>query len=300
MNKDIIRYIFALSVLFMSLMIIAPELWAQKLICEEVNGLLWCYNDQACGQPCNEVCETIGSQPIADNTVWLEAQDTEEECRAISQAFGLGEDVDVDFFNAACIEDAGGNHTVGGGLIPPLWCSAFPSCPAFHRSGMDQQNIPCGPSSRRSLCPCVPPPPQSINLSPTTETSDVGTDHTVTATVDTSGIPEPGVFVTFEVTSGPNVGVMSEPNNGECSSNDDCTTDVNGRVSWTYSSVMPGTDVIVASFQDKTSRVIKSTPVEKTWESLPIPTLSEWGLVAMSGILGIVGFLVIRRRKVTA
>ena len=32
----------------------------------------------------------------------------------------------------------------------------------------------------------------------------------------------------------------------------------------------------------------------------PIPTLSEWGLIAMAGILGIVGFMVMRRRKVTA
>ncbi len=32
----------------------------------------------------------------------------------------------------------------------------------------------------------------------------------------------------------------------------------------------------------------------------PIPTFSEWGLMAMAGILGIVGFMVIRRRKVTA
>jgi len=31
-----------------------------------------------------------------------------------------------------------------------------------------------------------------------------------------------------------------------------------------------------------------------------IPTLSEWGLIAMAGILGIVGFMVIRRRKVRA
>jgi IPTL-CTERM motif len=30
-----------------------------------------------------------------------------------------------------------------------------------------------------------------------------------------------------------------------------------------------------------------------------IPTLSEWGLIAMAGILGIVGFMVMRRRKVT-
>jgi len=34
--------------------------------------------------------------------------------------------------------------------------------------------------------------------------------------------------------------------------------------------------------------------------STQIPTLSEWGLISMAGILGIVGFMVIRRRKVTA
>ena len=34
--------------------------------------------------------------------------------------------------------------------------------------------------------------------------------------------------------------------------------------------------------------------------SRPIPTLSEWGLIAMAGILGLVGFMVMRRRKVTA
>jgi len=32
----------------------------------------------------------------------------------------------------------------------------------------------------------------------------------------------------------------------------------------------------------------------------PIPTLSEWGLIAMAGVLGIAGLMVIRRRKVTA
>ncbi|MCH7519564.1 MAG: IPTL-CTERM sorting domain-containing protein [Candidatus Dadabacteria bacterium] len=31
-----------------------------------------------------------------------------------------------------------------------------------------------------------------------------------------------------------------------------------------------------------------------------IPTLSEWGLIAMAAILGIVGFVVMRRRKATA
>jgi hypothetical protein len=32
----------------------------------------------------------------------------------------------------------------------------------------------------------------------------------------------------------------------------------------------------------------------------PIPTLSEWGLISMAAILGIIGYMVIRRRKVTA
>jgi hypothetical protein len=31
-----------------------------------------------------------------------------------------------------------------------------------------------------------------------------------------------------------------------------------------------------------------------------VPTLSEWGLIAMAGVLGIVGFMVMRRREVTA
>ena len=31
-----------------------------------------------------------------------------------------------------------------------------------------------------------------------------------------------------------------------------------------------------------------------------VPTLSEWGLIVMAGLLGIVGFMVMRRRKVTA
>jgi len=40
--------------------------------------------------------------------------------------------------------------------------------------------------------------------------------------------------------------------------------------------------------------------LEITVEPENIPTLSEWGLIAMAGILGIVGFIAIRRRKVTA
>ncbi len=112
----------ALFLILMSLLIIAPKLWARELVCEEANGLMWCYNDQACGQACNEVCAAGGLQPIADNTVWFEAQNTEEKCRAISDAFGVFDTVDVGDFAFTCIEDTEGNAHVGGGLVAPLFC----------------------------------------------------------------------------------------------------------------------------------------------------------------------------------
>ena len=31
-----------------------------------------------------------------------------------------------------------------------------------------------------------------------------------------------------------------------------------------------------------------------------VPTLSEWGLITMAGLLGFIGYMVIRRRKATA
>lgn len=139
-------------------------------------------------------------------------------------------------------------------------------------------------------------------MGPPTGTNLLFTDHTVTASVIIDGAPAPGLLVTFEVISGQNAGTMSIPNSGECSQNDDCTTDANGQVSWTYTSNRPGTDTIVASFTVPNSVTVESEPVEKIWERTPIvtPTLSEWGLIAMAGILGIAGFMVMRRRKLTA
>lgn len=32
----------------------------------------------------------------------------------------------------------------------------------------------------------------------------------------------------------------------------------------------------------------------------PVPTLSEWGLIAMAAVLGIAGYLIARRRRVSA
>ena len=40
--------------------------------------------------------------------------------------------------------------------------------------------------------------------------------------------------------------------------------------------------------------------IETPETATQIPTLSEWGLVAMAGRLGTIGFMVIRRGKVAA
>ena len=138
-----------------------------------------------------------------------------------------------------------------------------------------------------------------IILSPTTATNNIKTNHTVTATVEIDGVLSPDVLVTFEIISGPNAGEMSDPGSGECSPND-CETDSQGQVSWTYSGESPGTDLILASFTDQGGQDLDSTLAEKTWVNLQIPTLSQWGLIAMAGVLGIVGFMVMRRRKVRA
>jgi hypothetical protein len=137
-----------------------------------------------------------------------------------------------------------------------------------------------------------------ITLTPDTATLTVGEPHTVTALVTSNGQPLPGALVSFKVTSGPNTGTESIPNNGECSANNDCTTDSTGQVSWTYTSGTIGIDTVTASVEDGTTSL--SNPVEVRWLGRPIPTLSEWGLIAMAGLAGIIGLIALRRKKAAA
>ncbi|MGH2830665.1 MAG: MopE-related protein, partial [Candidatus Binatia bacterium] len=121
--------------------------------CLVVNGLKWCFNPAACGQACNAVCASQGLTPVASNSVWFAAQDTAGECQAIANAFGIGA-VSVSGYAFACLEDEFGPHSVGGGLYSRFYCSTMSSCPNSHRTNMDQLGVACGPSSRRSICPC--------------------------------------------------------------------------------------------------------------------------------------------------
>lgn len=124
------------------------------LTCVSVNGFQWCYNNAACGQPCEQVCAALGKTLVADDAAWFAAQDTQAECEAISMALGLGPTVSIGSYTYACLEDSTGEHTVGGGLIAPLYCSTDGACPQNHRTNMDQNGVACGPGSRRSVCPC--------------------------------------------------------------------------------------------------------------------------------------------------
>jgi hypothetical protein len=125
----------------------------QPPTCVMANGLRWCFNNAACGQACTAVCQALGMTTVSTNT-WLAAQDTVAECQAISQAFGLGNNVSVTSYTYACAEDTTGTHTVNGGLIGPILCSNYNLCPQNHLTNMDQLGVACGGGSRRSICPC--------------------------------------------------------------------------------------------------------------------------------------------------
>ena len=74
-------------------------------------------------------------------------------------------------------------------------------------------------------------PLYEISLDPAADSNDVGTDHTVTATVTISGDPLSDALVGFSVTDGPNFDAS-----GVCSDDIGCTSDSSGEVSFTYTS----------------------------------------------------------------
>jgi len=107
----------------------------------------------------------------------------------------------------------------------------------------------------------------AITLDPPTATNDVGTDHTVTATV--GGAPPGATGVTFTVTSGPNTGATFT-----CSANVDCTTDGSNQVSGTYTGDGgEGQDSIEACIQLIGVQAPPCATATKDWvQPTPTPT----------------------------
>lgn len=96
---------------------------------------------------------------------------------------------------------------------------------------------------------------EGILLTPPDDTNPVNTTHTVTAFLqDDNGDPVVGRDVDFEITSGPNTGLMATS-----------ATDGNGEATFSWMSASGGTDIVQASFIASTGQTL-STTAHKTWE----------------------------------
>ncbi|NPE27555.1 PEF-CTERM sorting domain-containing protein [Methanococcoides sp. SA1] len=127
---------------------------------------------------------------------------------------------------------------------------------------------------------------EGILLSPASAVNNLGESHEVTATVqDDNGVAVIGTTVHFEITSGPNAGTTA-----------DVLTDANGEASFSFSSQVVGTDVIVASFYNSQQELVLSNEVTKKWigsEEIPeFPTIA----LPVLAVLGIM-FFAMRRRE---
>lgn len=106
---------------------------------------------------------------------------------------------------------------------------------------------------------------EGIVLAPISASNPVGTQHTVTATVqDSLGNPIVDRPVTFTIESGPHAGMTyTEP------------TDNTGHASFTYTGTMTGTDVIIASFVGSQGQTITSNRVTKEWTGVLAVTIES-------------------------
>lgn len=100
---------------------------------------------------------------------------------------------------------------------------------------------------------------EGILLAPVSASNPVGTQHTVTATLqDDLGNAIEGRDVTFTIVFGPHAGQTST-----------VSTDVNGEATFAYIGISDGIDTIEASFVDSQGETITSNSVTKEWTNNP-------------------------------
>ncbi len=133
----------------------------------------------------------------------------------------------------------------------------------------------------------------NLVLTPATAVNPVPDTHTVLATVTrynfstAQTVPVPGVTVTFNITSGPNVGLNASG-----------VSDANGHVSWTYSysGAASGIDTIQATAT--VDNMLKTATAQKTWCTPPVVARTLVGnrayyqITANSGCYGSLSFYV--------
>ncbi|HZR29627.1 MAG TPA: RHS repeat-associated core domain-containing protein [Terriglobales bacterium] len=106
----------------------------------------------------------------------------------------------------------------------------------------------------------------TITLTPATSIQAAGVAYTATALVSDAGNqPLSNVVVNFNILSGPNTGKTGTG-----------TTDAHGNATFTYTSALPGTDILQASVTNAAGGVIQSEQVTNTWiSSGPCPPQSQ-------------------------
>jgi hypothetical protein len=121
-----------------------------------------------------------------------------------------------------------------------------------------------------------------LTLTPATATNTVGDLHTVKATVQDSILnPKPGVVVTFTITSGPNAGLTGQD-----------TTDANGEATFSWTSSVPGTDVVQASIPNAPGALPTTitTTANKDWvPGSVIPEVPIGAIMATAGCFAALG-----------
>lgn len=129
-----------------------------RATCRVVAGVRWCYNSAACGQSCQQVCAALGLPLSISDSDWLAAQDTIEECRAISVAFGVTPTLTFPVGSGsvyACTEVLSSRLTIPVSPTADVRCSSHPMCPASHRTGADFFGQACDQTGATiSICPC--------------------------------------------------------------------------------------------------------------------------------------------------
>jgi hypothetical protein len=144
---------------------------------------------------------------------------------------------------------------------------------------------------------------EGIVLSPGSAINQLGTSHTVTATVqDDQGQPVVGRDVTFDIVSGPHAGNTYTE-----------ATDSNGHASYTYIGSSTGIDVIEATFLDSAGAPRVSNQVTKEWvgdeppvvevggDVSPVNKVSlliPWIALAVVTMIILSATMVIRRRRI--
>ncbi len=129
----------------------------------------------------------------------------------------------------------------------------------------------------------------TLTLDPLSARNPFNTDHTVTATLtDALGNPIPGAEIRFEVIDGPNKGISGT-----------VVTDNFGNAKFKYTDSKADEDNDTDTIQ--ATHGCASDTATKTWhkpeEPPPVPSVTEWGLIATVIAVAATGVLLLYRRQ---